>query len=138
MEVADQRPGAGWLADRLAELAGRWRPVCVAYDQAGPALDVADVVTRGGQDLLGLKAREYAAACAGLLEALCADPPAVRYRHHPALDSAASAAVRRALGDAWAWGRRQSSGSLAALTAATVGVWAADHAPAVLGDFRVL
>jgi hypothetical protein len=138
VEVADHRPGAGWLADRLHELEERWRPAVIAYDAAGPALDVADVLTRAGHDLLGLKAKEYAAACAGLLEALCAENPTVRYRHHPALDSAASAAVRRTLGDAWAWGRRQSSGSLAALTAATVAVWAADHAPAVLGDFRVL
>jgi hypothetical protein len=138
VEVADHRPGAGWLAGRLQELSERWRPAVIAYDAAGPALDIADAATRAGLELLGLKAREYAAACAALLEALCADSPAVRYRPHPALDAAAAAAVRRPLGDAWAWGRRQSSGSLAALTAMTVACWAADHAPAVLGDFRVL
>jgi len=137
VEVADHRPGVGWLADRLGELVTRWRPLCVAYDAAGPALDVADVLTRAGMEPVGLKAREYAAACAGLLEALCAQKPAVRYRTHPALDAAALAAVRRTLGDAWAWGRRQSSGSLAALTAATVAVWAYDHAPAALGDFHI-
>jgi hypothetical protein len=137
VEVADHRPGAGWLADRLHELSERWRPAVIAYDQAGPALDIADAATRAGLELLGLKAREYAAACAGLLEALCADSSLVRYRPHPALDAAAAAAVRRPLGDAWAWGRRQSSGSLAALTAMTVAVWAADHAPAMLGDFRI-
>jgi len=138
VEVADQRPGVGWLAGRVTELAGRWRPVGVAYDAAGPALDVADVLTRGGLAVEGLKAREYAAACAGLLEALCAPEPSVRYRPHPALDSAAHSAVRRPLGDAWAWGRRQSSGSLACLTAATVAVWAYDHAPAALGEFRII
>jgi phage terminase large subunit-like protein len=137
VEVADYRPGAGWLADRLQELHDRWRPLCVAYDAAGPALDVADVAGRAGLEVVGLKAREYAAACAGLLEALCAPEPAVRYRPHPALDAAAAAAVRRALGDAWAWGRRQSSGSLAPLTAATVAVWAFDHAPAALGEFKI-
>jgi hypothetical protein len=137
VEVADQRPGVGWLADRVAELVERWRPVVVAYDNAGPAPDVADVLTRAGLTLEGLKARDYAAACAGLLEALCAPEPLVRYRPHPALDAAAGWAVRRALGDAWAWGRRQSSGSLAALTAATVAVWAVDHAPADLGAFRI-
>jgi hypothetical protein len=137
VEVADQRPGVGWLAERLGELVERWRPVAVGYDAAGPALDVADVLERSGMVLVGLKAREYAAACAGLLEALCAPEPAVRYRTHPALDAAAHGAVRRALGDAWAWGRRQSSGSLAALTAATVAVWAFDHAPAAQGDFRI-
>jgi phage terminase large subunit-like protein len=141
LEVADHRPGVGWLPERFAELVEKWRPIAVAHDAAGPALDVADVITRrglGGLELDGLKAREYAAACAGLLEGLTADPPTVRYRPHPALDAAANDAARRTLGDAWAWGRRQSAGSLAALTAGTVSVWAYDHAPADIGDFRIM
>ena len=136
IEVADCRPGVGWLPGRLGELVDRWHPIAVGYDAAGPALDVADVVGRSGQALSALKAREYAAACAGLLEGIVADPPAVRVRPHPALDAAANDAARRALGDAWAWGRRQSAGSLAALTAATVAVWCWDHA-VDLGDFRI-
>ena len=109
----------------------------VAYDAAGPALDVADVLGRAGLELVGLKAREYAGACLGLLDALVSEPPGVRVRPHPALDSAASAAARRALGDARAWGRRQSTVSIAPLTAATVALWGWDHAPAELGTFRV-
>ena len=115
LEVADYRPGVGWLAERIPELVGQWQPRAVFYDAAGPAMDVADVLTRGGLELVGLKAREYAAACAGLLEALVSDPPAVRVLPHPALDSAASAAARRALGDSWAWGRRQSTVSISSL-----------------------
>jgi hypothetical protein len=137
VEVDSHQAGVGWLPARVAELVGRWGPVAVGYDEAGPALDVADTLRRAGAELVGLKAREYAAACAGLLEALVSDPPQVRYRPHPALDAAANDAARRALGDAWAWGRRQSAGSLSALTAATVAVWAFDHAPADIGRFRV-
>jgi hypothetical protein len=138
VEVADQRPGVGWLLERLGELVERWRPLAVCFDEAGPALDVADAARRAGMQPVGLKAKEYAAACVGLLDALVSDPPGVRYRPHPALDSAANDAARRALGDAWAWGRRQSAGSLACLTAATVAIWGFDHAPAALGDFRIL
>lgn len=130
VEVVDQRPGVGWLAERVLEVAERWQPRVVAYDAAGPALDVADELGRAGLELAPVKAREYAAACAGFLEALIATPAKVRYRTHPALEAAASSAGRRALGDAWAWGRRQSVGSLAALTAATVTVWGYDHAEA--------
>ena len=137
VEVVDHRPGTGWLAERIVEVADRWQVRCIAYDAAGPALDVADVLERLEVDgLAPLKAREYAAACAGLLEGIVAEPPRVRYRPHPALEAAASSAARRALGDAWAWGRRQSVGSLAALTAATVTVWGYDHAPART-DFRI-
>jgi hypothetical protein len=138
LEVADCRPGVGWLPDRLDELVERWRPVAVGYDAAGPALDVADNLERRGLVLAGTKSREYAAACSGLLEALCADPPAVLVRPHPALDAAAAAAARRTLGDSWAWARRLSSVSISTLTAGTVALWTFDHAPADPGPFRIL
>jgi hypothetical protein len=137
LEVAASEPGVGWVADRIVELVDRWRPRAVFYDAAGPALDVADVLERRGVELVGMKAREYAAACAGLYDALVADPPAVAIRPHADLDAAAAAAARRTLGDAWAWGRRQSSTSIATLTAATVALWAYDHAASDLGVFRV-
>ena len=137
LEVADYRPGVGWLTERVPELSDRWNPRLTAYDAAGPALDVADVLGRSGAVLAPLKAREYAAACLGLLEAIVAEPPGVRIRPHPALDAAASSAARRTLGDAWAWARRQSTVSISTLTAATVALWAWDHAPADLGRFTV-
>ena len=134
VEVADHRPASGWVAARLVELAERWQPVALAFDAAGPALDVADQARRLGLEVDGLKARDYAAACAGILRELT--DGSVRYRPHPALDDAVAGAGRRALGDAWAWGRRQTAVSLAPLTAATVAVWAFDHATPV-GPFRV-
>jgi hypothetical protein len=137
LEVADVRDGVGWLPDRFVELVDRWQPRACAYDAAGPALDVADVLLRRGLAVDGLKAREYAAACAGLLDALVAEPPGLRIRPNPALDAAAAAAARRALGDAWAWGRKQSAVSIATLTAATVALWAYDHAGPDRGPFRI-
>jgi len=137
VEVADQRPGTGWVVERLAELVDRWRPVVVAYDKAGPALDVADAAERAGLELVGLQAREYAAACASFLDSIAELPPRIGIRPHPALDLAAASAVHRPLGDAWAWGRRQSSGSLSSLTAATVALWGFDHRPVDIGTFKV-
>jgi phage terminase large subunit-like protein len=137
LEVADYQPGVGWLAERASELVERWNPVAFGYDAAGPALDVADVLKRHGLELEGLAGKEYAAACAGLLEGITSERPGVRIRPHPALDAAAGAAARRSVADAWAWGRRQSSTSIATLTAATVALWSYDHAPAALGPFRV-
>jgi hypothetical protein len=137
IEVDQVRPGASWIPGRLAELADRWSPVAVAYDATGPALDVADQARRAGVELAPVTGRDYAAACLGLLEAVVADVPSLRHRRNPDLDAAAAAAVRRPSGDAWVWGRRQSTESLAPLTAATLALWAFDHAPASLGDFRV-
>ena len=129
VEVADNRPGVGWLPERLGELADKWHPRAIGYDMAGPAIDVADVCQRAGLSVEGVKAREYAAACASFLEAVTAQPPTVRIRPNAALDAAAGAAARRSVADAWAWGRRQSGTSISALTAATVALWAYDHAP---------
>jgi hypothetical protein len=137
IEIAAYDPGVGWLADRASELVDRWRPVAFAYDAAGPALDVADVMTRRGLAVEGYGGKDYAAACAGLLDGITSDPPGVRIRPHPALDAAAGGAARRSVADAWAWGRRQSGVSIAALTAATVALWAFDHAPASTGPFRI-
>lgn len=137
LELADYRPGVGWLPERVGELIDRWEPRAFAYDAAGPAIDVADVLARAGVAVDGIKAREYAAACAGLLEAITSDPPGVKIRPHPAMDAAAGAAARRSVADAWAWGRRQSSTSIAALTASTVALWAYDHAPEASGPFRI-
>lgn len=135
LEVADYRPGTAWLPGRLEELRDKWQPVGIGHDAAGPALDVADALTRSGLTVSGLKGREYAAACSGLLELITGGK--LKVRPHAALDLATSTAARRPLGDAWAWGRRQSASSIAPLTAATVAVWTWDHAPEALGDFRI-
>ena len=64
-----------------------------------------------GSTSAGLESpREYAAACAGCSRRSWPTRRRSRYRPHPALDAAADDAARRALGDAWAWGRRQSVG----------------------------
>jgi hypothetical protein len=137
VEVADYRPGVGWLPDRMGELVDRWRPVAIGYDDAGPAIDVADVLRRRGLAVDGMKSRDYAAACSGFLDGLVQTPPGIRISPHAALDAAAGAAARRAVADAWAWGRRQSAVSIAALTAATVAVWTYDHSGVNAGPFRI-
>jgi hypothetical protein len=137
LEVAEWREGSGWVAERLKALRDRWTPSLVAYDAHGPAVDIADAAARLGVELMPLKAADVVVAAAGFLEAVIAEPPALRYRPHQALDDAAAAATRRALGDAWTWGRRQSTVSLSALTAATAARWAALHAPGPTGPFRI-
>lgn len=135
IEIADCRPGVGWLPDRAAELVQRWEPRAFGYDMAGPAIDVADVLVRHAVDLEPVKAREYTAACQGFLEQIVSGK--VKVRPHAALDNAVAAAARRSVADSWAWGRRQSATSIAPLTAATVALWTYDHAPTPVGPFRV-
>lgn len=128
VDVVEAHPGTGWLADRVAALAARWRPLAIGHDQAGPAGDVADELRRRGVELVSTTAREYAAACASFLAAVT--DRRVEHRGQDALDDAVAAAAQRPLGDAWAWSRRGSAGSIAPLVAATLAAWAFDHKPA--------
>lgn len=45
------------------------------------------------------------------------------------LTAAVDHAVTRPVGDAWAWGRRKSTGDITALIAASHALWAATHTP---------
>ena len=128
VDVIDCHPGTGWLAQRVRELSTRWRPVGIGYDRAGPAVDVADELQRGGLQLQPTNGAEYAAACVAFLSGITE-----RRTTHPgraALDDAVGAAATRPLGDGgWAWARRHSSASIAPLVAATVAGWTFDHRP---------
>jgi hypothetical protein len=135
LEVAEWREGAGWVADRVVELVERWRPVSVGWSKAGPARDIGDELARRKVPLFDIVS-DWAAACAELLAAVVADPPKLRYRPHQALDDAAGAATAKPVGDAWGWGRRTSSVSVAVLTAATAARWADLHAVAA-EPFRI-
>jgi hypothetical protein len=131
VDVIDARAGIDWLAPRLVELAGRWRPAAIGHDSAGPALDVADELSRArlSCELVPTSTRDYAAACSALLRAITTGT--LEHPGQPALDGAVEAAARRLVGDGlWMWSRRTSSASIAPLEAATVAGWAFDHAPA--------
>jgi hypothetical protein len=127
-DVIDAHPGDAWLVPRLRELRDRWRPVAIGHDAAGPVLDVADELRRGGVELAPTKTADYAAACAGFLSGVV--NRRVEHPGRPALDDAVANAARRTIGDgAWAWSRRASAGTIAPLVAATVAGWTYDHRP---------
>lgn len=131
--VLDARPGTSWVDSVVLPLSRRHR-VPIGYDAHGAALDVADRLARArpAPTLQGLRLTEYVAACA----ALAADVVDSNLRHarQPDLDGAVTSAARRRIGDAgWGWGRRASSGPIAALVAATVALRVYDELPARTG-----
>lgn len=128
VDVIDAHPGDSWLVPRLRELAGRWRHTQLAHN-GGPALDAADELARGGNTVRQLTAPEYATACATFLSSTL--NRRLTHPGRPALDDAVAVAATRPLGEAWAWSRRGSTGSIAALVATTVAGWAYDHRPPV-------
>lgn len=130
LDVIDHHEGTSWLVGRMRELERRWRPQAVAFDPMGPAVDVADELQRGGMTLQPLTTREYVTACAAFM-ANVTHVGRLEHRHAAALDAAVAAAATRPLGDGgWAWSRRNSADSIAALVAATCAGYAFEHRPA--------
>lgn len=127
-DVIDAHPGDAWLAARVRELRDKWRPVAIGHDGVGPATDVADELRRGGVEVAATSTKDLAAACSGFLSGVV--NRRVEHPGRPALDDAVAAAARRTIGDGqWAWSRRTSADSIAALVAATVAGWTYDHRP---------
>jgi hypothetical protein len=137
VQILDARPGSAWLAEFVAAKAETWRPVAVGHDRAGPALDIADDLARGvarpggGKpfpkvELTGTSTSQYASACSAFLRWVVT--ATLQHPGQDSLDDAVASAARRVIGDGlWAWSRKNSAASIAALEAATVAAYAYDN-----------
>jgi hypothetical protein len=116
--------GTNWLAKRTRELQDEYG--CdVVIDDHGPAADMIPDLEDAGVFLKVAKTPDVLDACAGIFKAV--QEQRLAHAAYAELDAAAAAAVRRDVGDRWAWGRKQSSADISTLEAATLAVWAADR-----------
>lgn len=128
--VVDHRPGLGlgWVRDRVAELRSVRPDAVWVIDGRSAANGLLD-----GEPTV-LAAREMAAACGALYDAVM--ERRVRFRRQSSLEDAVACASRRPLGDAWAWGRRESGGDISPLVAVTLALHGASvpvqHEPLVI------
>jgi hypothetical protein len=134
LEVLEHRPGTDWAAQRMYELTRRWGAEPVLLDPASPAGSLEVDMTALGVRCDLVTAREYAAACGQLYDAITATTPTVVHLDQPVLDSAMQAARKRPLGDAWAWARKLG-GDVSPLVAVTLARYSLVKAGE--GDFRI-
>lgn len=116
VDVADRREGTKWLAPRMKELVGTWRPVAVVCDSVGPAASLVADLEREGVKVKTLTTGEYAEACGQFYDA--AMESGMSHAAHVDLDSALVAAAQRQVGERWLWDRK-SSGDISPLVAVT-------------------
>lgn len=142
LEVVEQMPTSNDVVDvlvaRMVELGKKWRPVAVAIDPAGPAgsfipaLELAGFKakpeSRKDTQLELVHARTLAQACGAWYD----DAINSRFRHsdQPHLNAALAGAMRRPLGDSWAWTRKDSAVDISPLVAVTL----ARHALSLYGS----
>jgi phage terminase large subunit-like protein len=125
VEVIDHRPGTSWMPGRIAELAQRHRPLAVVIDNAGPAHSLVDDLAARGVEVTCPNVSEVTDGCGRFLDAVL-DSRTVRHSGDPVLDAAVAGAVRRDLGDRWAWARKAPVIDISPLVAVTLAFWAHD------------
>lgn len=113
-------PGTGWVVERARELQDRFK-VDVVVDERGPAAVLIGPLEQAGVRLRRVDTRDVLDACAGLFEDVRARK--VRHQSYDELDTAVRAAVKRDVGDRWAWGRRKSTSDISPLEVVTLAHW---------------
>lgn len=119
VELVDYRPGTGWVADRLVDIAGRWsRAAEPAVNAAGPAGALIADLEAAGLRPRRVGTAEMAQAC-GAFAAAVKDRD-LAHIGQTQLDGAVRGAEKRALGETWAWTRKGAAVDISPLVAATL------------------
>lgn len=121
-------PGTGWIVDRTVQLQ-KQHGVDVLIDRRGPAAPLIPHLERAGVRLVQLDTPQILDACASLLDRV--RETKIRHASYPELEAAVGAAVRRLVGDRWAWGRKLSASDISPLEAATLAAYAVSLPPEV-------
>lgn len=118
LEVVEPRLPVGRLVGRCTDLNRNHSGAAWVIDSQGPASRFAADLERAGLRVVTYGPRQVIDACGSFVDAVLDE--GVRIRSHWALDEAVAAAAKRAVGDAWAWTRKNSNGNIAPLVAATL------------------
>lgn len=117
-------PGTAWLPRRARQLQEMYG-VDVVVDGKGPAAGLIRDLEDEGVRLRVVDTTEVLDACAGIFE-LVRDGR-LRHGSYPELDAAVAGAVKRTVGDRWAWGRKTSTADISTLEAVTLAARFADQ-----------
>jgi hypothetical protein len=126
VEVVERRRGIRWAPKRMLELLAKHGAGPVVIDGGGPSSSLQGALEDEGVDLVVYPLKRVLDACAQASD----DVKDVKWRHlgQESLDSAVDGAVKRDVGDRYAWGRRKSTCDISPLEAVTLAAFEADSA----------
>ena len=120
--VVDARPGTDWITARLIELYQRHSPSAIALDAGGPAGSLMIDLEAEHLPLVVPTVRELTQSCGRFYDLVTAGE--LRHRDEGLLNVAVASARRRAVGEAWAWARKDTASDITPLYSATLALWA--------------
>jgi phage terminase large subunit-like protein len=118
VEVIEARDGTAWIVERLVELQGRHTSLGVVVDAASAAAALLPALAENGVSTLVTNARDMANACGRFYDAVIGKR--LRHLDSPLLNLSLNQARQRALGDAWAWQRRDTDTDITPIVAVTL------------------
>ena len=121
VDVVEHGSGIAWAIERVVELAERWENVGVVIDPGGPASSLAPRIAEYGVKVLSTSARDVAQASAMLFDAV--EQGTLRHRGEGPLTPSVQGAVRRPLGQSWAFDRRKPLADPSPLFSALLAHW---------------
>ncbi len=134
-QLIEYRPGTGWTVERVVELVDAHQPVAVVIDKRGPAGHLVEPLEAAGIELSIPTTSDVAAAAGGLYAAIAGDAPSLRHYDQPEMTQAAQAALKRLIGDGWAFAV-QGEDDISPITATSFAVWGlGQHAPMPMFGF---
>lgn len=115
---------ADWFVEAVADVQ-KQHGVPVIIDGRGPAADfIPELKSRLGDALHIATTSQVLDACSGIYKAVRGEEVTHSCDgESDELDIAVREAVKRDVGDRWAWGRRKSGGDISPLEAATLALW---------------
>lgn len=121
LEIIERKRGTGWVVERLQELIEAHDIAAVIADGSGPAASLFAALEQLDIEVTVVNAKEHAQACGTFYDG-CEDK-AFRHLDTPEMAAAIKGAVKRPLGDAWAWSRKNSTIDISPLVASTLAFW---------------
>ena len=121
VELVAHEQGTGWLVAEVARLADKHEPDRVLVDPRTPASTAVVALRDVGVKVTEVTSLDVTQAHAAFIAA-CSEGQ-LRHIGQPELASALTGAVRRPVGDAFAWSRRSSGVDISPLVACTLAVW---------------
>lgn len=122
VDSVDRRPGSTWLVDEAKRIQAEHNCV-VVMDEKCPDASLLKALREAGVNVRTVKLEEYIEACSELVKRV--KDKQVTHTHTSDLDAAIKVAAWRMVNDRQVWGRKQSTGDVSMLEAATLAAWVA-------------